>query len=184
MEQTKQCENVEEHPGRTLYNTQIRPIVETDENIGKFCIVHKETGDYEIDADGLAADNRLRARHHGAVFWGERIGYRGYCEFSGLFFGFSERNVMEQTKSTEDIETHPGRALYQEHIRPIVETEDNIGKFCLIDAETGDYEIDANSVSARKRLRARHPGVIFWGERIGYRSYCSFGYVDARDAQK
>ena len=91
---------------------------------------------------------------------------------------------MEQTKPMNSIEEHPGRALYQERIRPIVETEENIGKFCLIDSDTGDYEIDANSVAARKRLRARHPNVIFWGERIGYRSYCSFGYVDARDMKK
>ena len=91
---------------------------------------------------------------------------------------------MEETQQAQNGEEHPGRILYNTRIRPLIETDENIGKFCIIDPDTGDYEVDANSVSARKRLRARHPDVIFWGERIGYRSYCSFGYIDARDMKK
>ena len=173
MEQAKRTQNAEEHPGRIVYDAQIRPIVDTP-----------DTGDYEIDADSIVASDRLRARHPGKISWGERIGYRGYCEFSGLYSGLRKENEMEQTKSTDDLEANSGRALYQGRIRPLVETDENIGKYCIIDPVTGDYEVDANSVAARKRLRARHPNVIFWGERIGYRSYCSFGYVDARDVKR
>ena len=91
---------------------------------------------------------------------------------------------MEQTKFTDSLGEHPGRRLYQERIRSLVETDENIGKFCIIDPDTGDYEVDADSIAAGDRLRARHPGKISWGERIGYRSYASFGYVDARDVKQ
>jgi hypothetical protein len=61
--------------GRELYERQIRPQVETEENIGKIVSIDIETGDYEIDSDLLKAANRLRARHPDAALWGERIGY-------------------------------------------------------------------------------------------------------------
>ena len=184
MEQTKKTQNVEAHPGRILYNTKIRPIVDTPENLGKFCIVDPDSGNYEVDADSLAAGDRLRVRHPGKISWGERIGYRGYCEFSGLYSGLRKDNVVEQTNAVNGIEAHPGRALYQERIRLIVETDENIGKYCIIDPVTGDYEVDADSIAASDRLRARHPDLIYWGERIGYKSLASFGSTDWRARKK
>ena len=82
---------------------------------------------------------------------------------------------MEQTKKTQNAEEHPGRILYDTQIRPIVDTPENFGKYCIIDPNSGDYEIDADSVAARKRLRARQPDVIYWGERIGYKACASIG---------
>lgn len=45
--------------GQELYEQSIRPHVETEENIGKQIVIDIETGDYEIDDDGLAASRTL-----------------------------------------------------------------------------------------------------------------------------
>ena len=42
---------------------------------GNILVIDVVTGDYEVDADQLAADRRLRERHPDAVFFGMRIGY-------------------------------------------------------------------------------------------------------------
>ncbi len=91
---------------------------------------------------------------------------------------------MEQTQPTENANEHPGRRLYREHIRALVETDENIGKFCIIDPQTGDYEVDADSIAASARLRDRHPGLIYWGERIGFKSLASFGGLHSRIRKK
>ena len=53
--------------GEELYEKTIRAKVETPENIGREIVIDVETGDYEIDADGLAASRRLLARHPEAL---------------------------------------------------------------------------------------------------------------------
>jgi hypothetical protein len=70
--------------GEALYKQSIRPQVETAANIGKLVIIDVETGDYEVDADGLAASDRLLARHPGAALYGERIGYDVAYSFDGV----------------------------------------------------------------------------------------------------
>ena len=45
--------------GKELYETKIRPIVETDENIGKLISINIETGDYAIGDDLLAMRTRF-----------------------------------------------------------------------------------------------------------------------------
>jgi hypothetical protein len=61
--------------GQELYDQKIAPPVETDENLGKIIVIDIETGDYEIDADGLTASHRALAKHPGAALYGLRIGY-------------------------------------------------------------------------------------------------------------
>ena len=61
--------------GMELYEQQIRSQVETEENIGKIIVIDIETGEYEIDTDGLAASHRALSRHPGAALLGLRIGY-------------------------------------------------------------------------------------------------------------
>ena len=41
---------------------------------GKFVVIDIATGDYEVDADELAAADRLRARHPEAQIWLRQIG--------------------------------------------------------------------------------------------------------------
>ena len=59
--------------GEALYAQRIRPHVETTHQ-GQFVVVDIETGDYEIDADDLAATKRALAKRPDAVLYGVRIG--------------------------------------------------------------------------------------------------------------
>jgi hypothetical protein len=78
--------------------------------------------------------------------------------------------------SEEEIDRR-GEALYQNHVRPLVETPENIGREIVIDVETGDYEIDADGMAASRRLLARHPGAALYGARIGYDAVYTLGGV-------
>ena len=71
-----------------------------------------------------------------------------------------------------------GREIYEQTIRAQVETNDNIGKIVVIDAETGDFEIDTVGFKASRRLRVRHPKAVLLGLRIGYEAVDSFGGGD------
>jgi hypothetical protein len=70
--------------GQELYEKSIRPHAETEENIGKQIVIDIETGDYEIDEDGLAASRRLLAKHPGAALYGARIGYNAVYTLGGV----------------------------------------------------------------------------------------------------
>jgi hypothetical protein len=63
--------------GDEIYETEICPHVEAD-NEGKFVAMDIETGAYEVDADELAASDRLLARCPDAQMWpcqpGRKIG--------------------------------------------------------------------------------------------------------------
>ena len=61
--------------GESLYNQRIRSQVDTPANRGKQIVIDVETGDYEIDEDGLAASLRMLARRPGAALYGSRIGF-------------------------------------------------------------------------------------------------------------
>ena len=68
-----------------------------------------------------------------------------------------------------------GQALYDERIRAIVETPENIGKLVAIDVETGDYHIADDGISATQPLLAKRPGAALYGVRIGYDAVYSLG---------
>lgn len=59
--------------GQTLYDERIRAKVEASHQ-GKFLAVDIETGEYEIDADELAALKRAKAKHPDAALYLVRIG--------------------------------------------------------------------------------------------------------------
>ena len=58
-----------------------------------------------------------------------------------------------------------GRAVYEE-LRERLEATCQ-GSFVVIDARSGDYEIDPNPTVAQRRLKARHPGIVTFTKRIG-----------------
>ena len=62
-----------------------------------------------------------------------------------------------------------GQALYDQTIKAQVE-EGNHGKFLILDVNTGDYEIDAEDLTASERLLARRPDAVLFGVRIGHRA--------------
>lgn len=51
----------------------------------------------------------------------------------------------------------------------------NIGKFMVIDIETGDYEIDREEMAALTRLKAKRPDGARYFLRIGYRAAYHIG---------
>lgn len=61
--------------GQEIYETRIRSEVER-EHQGKYLVLDIESGDYEIDADHLAASDRAAAKHPDAPLYALRIGYR------------------------------------------------------------------------------------------------------------
>jgi tellurite resistance protein len=58
--------------------------------------------------------------------------------------------------------------FYESSIREIVETDENIGKMIIIDAETGDYAIGQNDIKAVETLRQENPNAQLFGIRVGY----------------
>ena len=59
--------------GDDAYERNVRPRLRADDE-GKFVAIDIETGAYEVDADDLAASDRLRAAHPGAQVWMRRVG--------------------------------------------------------------------------------------------------------------
>jgi hypothetical protein len=66
-----------------------------------------------------------------------------------------------------------GHAWY-EQLRPQVEPG-NVGKFMVIDIETGEYEIDRHEMAALSRLKAKHPEGARYLLRIGHRAAYHIG---------
>jgi hypothetical protein len=59
--------------GDLIYERDIRPKVEPGRN-GQFVAIDIETGQYEVDADEMAASDRLLARVPDAQIWFRRVG--------------------------------------------------------------------------------------------------------------
>jgi hypothetical protein len=70
--------------GEALYEQRIRAQVEAA-HTGEFVVVDIETGDYEIDADDLAATKRALAKRPDAVLYGLRIGSLTAYRLGGRF---------------------------------------------------------------------------------------------------
>lgn len=70
--------------GQALYDGEIRPKVEAG-NKGKFLVINVETGEYEMDADDVAAAKRARSRFPGAALFSMRVGYPGAYRLGGRF---------------------------------------------------------------------------------------------------
>jgi len=68
--------------GDAIYENDVRPELKADDE-GKFAAIDIESGTYEIDADELAAGDKLRARLPGAQIWMVRIGSRSVHRFGG-----------------------------------------------------------------------------------------------------
>lgn len=67
-----------------------------------------------------------------------------------------------------------GRQLYDEYLRAQV-TEGNLGKFLVIDIETGEHEIDQEELAALQRAKAKHPEAALYMVRIGSRTAYQLG---------
>lgn len=78
------------------------------------------------------------------------------------------------TLTTEEI-ARRGEEIYERDLRANLETEQNRGKFLIIDIATGAYEIDREDLAATERLLARHANAMTYGLRIGYEAAYELG---------
>ncbi len=76
--------------GKELYKNNIRPQIETAENIGKIVSINVETGEYEIGDDLLLTSLKLRAKQADAALWTERIGFNAVYAVGGTLFRTAE----------------------------------------------------------------------------------------------
>lgn len=60
--------------GDAIYEKEVRPRLDADDDEGKFAAIDIESGEYEVDADELEACDRLRSRLPDAQIWMVRIG--------------------------------------------------------------------------------------------------------------
>lgn len=65
------------------YDSEIKPIVEIDENIGKILVLDLDSGDYEISENSLEISLRMRDKHPNGHLYQFRIGYRAVDSFGG-----------------------------------------------------------------------------------------------------
>jgi hypothetical protein len=69
--------------GEMMYKGRVLPAIDARRDDGKLILIDIETGDYEIDADEMAAAERLRARRPKAQVWMRRIGSKPTRRFGG-----------------------------------------------------------------------------------------------------
>ncbi len=74
-----------------------------------------------------------------------------------------------------------GRQVYEEQLRGKLEPQ-FVGKFLVIDIETGEYEIDDDGEAASLRAYKKKPKGIRYGMRIGHRSWGRIGFGGAKEA--
>lgn len=83
---------------------------------------------------------------------------------------------MPYTSHTAKQVSSLGEKIYSQRIRDKV-AEKHRGKFVVIDVETGDYEIDADDLTATKRLLAKRPDAVTYGIRIGFPTAYRIGRI-------
>jgi hypothetical protein len=74
--------------GQRYYEANLAKLLEPQHN-GKYLVLDVDTGDYEVDAENMAAYDRLAARHPGKIFYATRVGY-------GVLFSLGGRIRVRQ----------------------------------------------------------------------------------------
>jgi len=79
-------------------------------------------------------------------------------------------------KPPKDPEAFARRAeeFYARALRSQLEPEHK-GEYVVLDVDSGDYELDADEMTAIDRARAKHPDRLFYIKRVGYRSSVFIG---------
>jgi hypothetical protein len=76
--------DTELHKKAVALYEQLRPEIETDENIGQMIVMDVVSGDYEIGVLGIEASYRLQKRHPEAMLYALRIGFKTVESFGGV----------------------------------------------------------------------------------------------------
>lgn len=78
-----------------------------------------------------------------------------------------------QAYSPSEVEAR-GEAIYEQNLRSKIE-DGNLGKFVVMDIESGDFEVDQDDLTATRRILSRHPHGMLYGVRIGHRAAYRLG---------
>jgi fructose-1,6-bisphosphatase len=81
--------------------------------------------------------------------------------------------------TTEEV-VAAGLIIYEQKIRLLVETPENIGKILTLDVETGEYKIGMNSIEGAIELKQNRPMARLFTLRIGHDVGVSFGGLSER----
>ena len=81
---------------------------------------------------------------------------------------------MGHPRYTKEEIVSRGKSIYDQQIREKVEPQHN-GKFLVLDIETGEFEIDADSVAAVERATAKHPDPALYLLRVGFPTAVKLG---------
>ena len=81
--------------------------------------------------------------------------------------------------TTEDV-VEQGLKVYDQRIRALVETSENIGKILTLDVETGEYKIGVNTIEGAIELKKNRPMARLFTLRIGHDVGVSFGGLSER----
>jgi hypothetical protein len=84
--------------------------------------------------------------------------------------------TVRQPRYSRQEHAQRGKAMYEQHIRPIVETG-NHGKIVALDVDSGEFEIAANTIAAAEKLLARRPEAQIWFVRIGHAGVHHFATI-------
>lgn len=79
-----------------------------------------------------------------------------------------------KTQREKDEYERRGDEIYARVVAPRL-TEEDLGKFVLMDIDSEDFEIDRDEISASDRLLARNPDARVWFTRAGSRYARRFG---------
>ncbi|TAE52762.1 MAG: hypothetical protein EAZ76_18450 [Nostocales cyanobacterium] len=82
---------------------------------------------------------------------------------------------MSYPKLTGEEITKRGKELYEQIIRPQIETAENIGKIISINVETGEYEIGNDLIITSRKLQNKQEDAPIWAGRIGYNAVYAVG---------
>ncbi len=74
----------------------------------------------------------------------------------------------------DDIATRAER-IYCEKLRGLLEPSHR-GEYVVINVDTGEYEVDADHLTASDRAIAKHPAASLFAMRVGYRALGRIGY--------
>ena len=70
--------------GREIYERDLAPVLETEENIGKALVIDVDSGDYVVADDKLQASKELQTRRAPGRFYFMLIGYDAGGTMGGI----------------------------------------------------------------------------------------------------
>ena len=165
-----------------IYDAKIRHLVEP-EHRGEYLTLDVITGEYEIDADDMAANSRMLERYSPATLVTMRIGYPAFGTFGRRVRPVPDdetgvanrrtRKTLVPVPGQEDSVVSQAIAIYDANIRHLVEPEHH-GEYITLDVETGEYEFDADGLAANFRMLERHSPETLVSLRIGYPAFGTF----------